>query len=71
MAGQRSKAKESSYLDLLRKCKEDPGLDAGATTVAYLHKMVLNIPLSGNQVSVGIVRERLFVQRFTVSCQKF
>ena len=40
--------------------KRDPGLDAGATTVAYLPDKgwFWYIPLSGDMVSVGIVAER-------------
>ena len=40
--------------------KRDPGLDGGATTVAYLPSKgwFWYIPLSGDMVSVGIVAER-------------
>jgi flavin-dependent dehydrogenase len=43
-----------------KNAKRDPGLDEGATTVAYLPDKgwFWYIPLSGNMVSVGIVAER-------------
>ena len=43
-----------------KSAKRDPGLDEGATTVAYLPNKgwFWYIPLSGDMVSVGIVAER-------------
>ena len=43
-----------------KNAKRDPGLDEGATTVAYLPDKgwFWYIPLSGDMVSVGIVAER-------------
>jgi flavin-dependent dehydrogenase len=43
-----------------KRAKRDPGLDEGATTVAYLPNKgwFWYIPLSGDMVSVGIVAER-------------
>ena len=54
------KLKKVAIWTYYENAKRDPGLDAGATTVAYLpHKgWFWYIPLSGNQVSVGIVAER-------------
>lgn len=45
--------------------RRDPGLDAGATTVAYLPEKgwFWYIPLKGDVVSVGIVAERDYVYR--------
>jgi flavin-dependent dehydrogenase len=54
------KLKKIALWTYFKSAKRDPGLDEGATTVAYLPNKgwFWYIPLSGDMVSVGIVAER-------------
>ena len=54
------KLKKIALWTYYKSAKRDPGLDEGATTVAYLPNKgwFWYIPLSGDMVSVGIVAER-------------
>ena len=54
------KLKKIALWTYFKGAKRDPGLDEGATTVAYLPNKgwFWYIPLSGDMVSVGIVAER-------------
>ena len=57
------KLRKISIWTYFRGAKRDPGLDEGATTVAYLPNKgwFWYIPLSGDIVSVGIVAEREYL----------
>ena len=57
------KLKKISIWTYFRGAKRDPGMDEGATTVAYLPNKgwFWYIPLSGDVVSVGIVAERKYL----------
>ena len=57
------KLRKISIWTYFRGAKRDPGLDEGATTVAYLPNKgwFWYIPLSGDVVSVGIVAERKYL----------
>ena len=57
------KLKKISIWTYFKRAKRDPGLDEGATTVAYLPNKgwFWYIPLSGNVVSVGIVAEHQYL----------
>jgi flavin-dependent dehydrogenase len=57
------KLKKISIWTYFRGAKRDPGLDEGATTVAYLPNKgwFWYIPLSGDVVSVGIVAEHKYL----------
>jgi flavin-dependent dehydrogenase len=55
-----------------RGAKRDPGLDEGATTVAYVPEKgwFWYIPLPDDRISVGIVAERAYLQRETTDPEK-
>ncbi|MEM1084884.1 MAG: NAD(P)/FAD-dependent oxidoreductase [Verrucomicrobiota bacterium] len=59
------KLNKISIWTLFRDAKRDPGLDEGATTIAYLPEggWFWNIPLRDNIVSSGIVAERDYLYR--------
>ncbi len=61
------KLNKVSIWTLFRGAKRDPGLDEGATTIAYLPEggWFWNIPLRGDIVSSGIVAERDYLYRDT------
>lgn len=56
-----------SIWTFFKNAKRDPGLDEGATTIAYLPEggWFWNIPLRNNVVSSGIVAERDYLYRDT------
>ncbi len=62
-----AKLNKISIWTLYRGAKRDPGLDEGATTVAYLEGKgwFWNIPLQDDVVSAGIVAERDYLFRDT------
>jgi flavin-dependent dehydrogenase len=55
-----------------RGARREPGIDEGATTVAYLPEKgwFWYIPLPGDVVSVGVVAEREYLQRDTTDPEK-
>ena len=53
--------------DVLQQLKRDPGVDEGATTIAYIRGKgwFWYVPLANDVVSVGVVADRDYLFAFT------